>query len=236
LNARTLSTAATDQRYYEEHQIDEDRLALWYYARLIRRLRPGGGRLLDFGCGTGHLLRRVSASFEALGYDASAYARNRARLNAPDATILEEWGSLRARSLDVIVALHTLEHLRRPPAVMAQLAQLLTPGGTFLFVVPNTHSLGRRLKRERWFGHRDPTHYSLLSRGEWVGVAREAGLEVQWVRGDGWWDVPYVRVVPTSVQRVLFRAPAALQLLWPGARPLLPPAAGECLIVAAQRP
>ena len=230
-----MSSEATDQRYYEAQQIEEDRVALWYYARVIRRLRPTGGRLLDFGCGTGHLLRRLSAHFEALGYDASAYARNRARMNAPDATILEEWGSLRERSLDAIVALHTLEHLRRPQAVVTQLTRLLAPGGIFLFVVPNTHSLGRRLKRKRWYGHRDPSHHSLLSRGEWVALARAAGLEVQWVRGDGWWDVPYLRFVPTSMQRAIFGAPAAVQLFWPRARPFLSSALGECLIIAAVR-
>ena len=182
-----MSNEAADQQYYETQGIEDDRLALWYYARLLRYLHPNGGRLLDFGCGTGHLLRRLSPHFETLGYDASAYARNRARMNAPDATILEEWASLRARSLDAIVALHTLERLRRPQAVMAQLTQLLEPGGTFCFVVPNTHSLGRRIKRERWHAHRDPTCRSLLSRGEWISLAREAGLDVQWVRGDGWW-------------------------------------------------
>ncbi|HVN85597.1 MAG TPA: class I SAM-dependent methyltransferase [Candidatus Binatia bacterium] len=224
-----------DQDYYREHGIEDDRLALWYYARVVRHLRPTGGRLLDFGCGTGHLLRRLSARFDACGYDASAYARSQARLNAPDATILEEWGSQRTRSFDIIVALHTLEHLRRPPAVMTQLAPLLTPGGVFLFVVPNTNSLGRRLKRDRWFAHRDAHLHSLLSRGEWVGLAREAGLDVQWVCGDGWWDVPYLRLVPASLQRAVFGVPAAVQLFWPRARPFLPPAFGECLIVSAIR-
>jgi SAM-dependent methyltransferase len=228
-------TGSYDKSYYEEGQLDEDRIALWYYARIVRRLHPSGGRLLDFGCGTGHLLRRLSATFDAMGYDASPYARNRARLNAPEATILEEWGSLSPDSLDVITALHTLEHLRRPQAVVAQLARLLKPGGTLLFVVPNTSSLGRRLKRERWFAYRDSGHHSLLSRGEWVNLLRQTGCAILWVRGDGWWDAPYLPFVPTAMQRVLFGAPAAMQLIVPIGRPFLPPQLGECLIVAARR-
>jgi SAM-dependent methyltransferase len=224
-----------DEAYYESQRLDEDRIGLWYYARVIRKLGVKGGRVLDYGCGTGHLLKRLTSWFETLGYDASAYARSRARMNAPEATILEEWGSLAQRSLDLIVALHTLEHLKRPQAVMPQLTGLLRPGGRFLFVVPNTASVGRRLKRDDWFGHRDPTHCSLLSPGEWVSVARQAGLTVDWVRGDGWWDAPYVPVLPLRLQQALFGAPAALQLIWPTARPFLPPRMGECLIVACSR-
>jgi SAM-dependent methyltransferase len=224
-----------DEHYYETVHLEDDRIALWWYARVVRRLSPQGGRLLDYGCGTGHLLKRLTGSFEAFGYDASAYARSRARLNAPDAVILEEWASLPVQSLGLIVSLHTLEHLRRPHAVVAQLAGLLQRGGIFFYVVPNTASLGRRLKRARWFGYRDATHHSLLSQGEWVSLTRQAGLDVLWVRGDGWWDAPYLPLLPTAFQRMLFGAPAALQVFSPIARPFLPAGFGECLLVAARR-
>jgi len=230
-----VSTGTYDERYYDQGRLDEDRIALWYYARVVRRLGPRGGRLLDFGCGTGHLLKRVSADFETVGYDSSPYARTRARINAREAVILEEWASLAPESFDVIVSLHTLEHLRRPRDVVPRLVGLLRPKGTFLFVVPNTASLGRRLKRDNWFAYRDPTHHSLLSQGEWIGLIRQCGLSTLWVRGDGWWDAPYVSLLPLSLQRALFGAPAALQLMWPTRRPFLPARMGECLIVAARR-
>jgi SAM-dependent methyltransferase len=72
---------------YEQRQLAGDRLALRWYARVLQRLRPNGGRLLDFGCGTGHLLKRLSAHFEAYGYDASPFARTQCRSTAPDAVI-----------------------------------------------------------------------------------------------------------------------------------------------------
>jgi SAM-dependent methyltransferase len=222
--------------YYVTFGLDDDRIALWFYARLLRRLRPRGGRLLDFGCGTGHLLRRLTDHFETYGYDASPHARSRCRLTAPDAVVLEECESIAADSLDVIVSLHTLEHMARPLAALQGLAVRLAPNGLFLFVVPNPGGLGRRLKQRRWFAHRDPTHCSILSQGEWMTLARRAGLTVQWIRGDGMWDPPYVRALPTSWQRVLFGAPAALQLASPLRRPFLPPFFGECLIVAVTKP
>jgi SAM-dependent methyltransferase len=222
------------ETYYAQHGLAGDRIALWFYARLLRRLRPKGGRLLDFGCGTGHLLRRLSEHFEAYGYDASAEARSICRLSAPDAVVLEEWESLPAGHFDVVVALHALEHLTQPRRAMEALAQHLAPGGLLLFVVPNPGGIGHRMKGRAWFAYRDATHVSVLSRGEWLTMARRCGLTVRWVRGDGMWDPPYVPLLPVSVQRLLFGAPAGVQILLP-VRPFLPDAFGECLIVAAER-
>ncbi|MGD9762688.1 MAG: class I SAM-dependent methyltransferase [Candidatus Binatia bacterium] len=224
------------EQYYARHGLAGDRVALWFYARLLRRLRPAGGRLLDFGCGTGHLLRRLSEHFEAYGYDASPEARSACRLTAPDAVVLEEWESLPPGHFQAIVALHTLEHLSHPRPVIEGLARRLAPGGVLLFVVPNPGGIGHRLKRRHWFAYRDPTHVSVLSRGEWLTIARRSGLRVLWVRGDGLWDPPYVPLLPVGVQRVLFGAPAGVQIALPLRRPFLPDYLGECLIVAAERP
>jgi SAM-dependent methyltransferase len=222
--------------YYAGHGLEGDRIALWYYARVTRRLAPAGGRVLDFGCGTGHLLRRLSRTFDAFGYDTNSPARSQCRVTAPDAVVLEEWQSLEPESFDAIVSLHTLEHIEKPGNTIEALTSKLVPGGALLFVVPNPSGWGHQLKKGGWFAHRDQTHCSLLSQGAWLTLARRAGLQIAWVRGDGMWDAPYTRGLPTALQRALFGAPAALQLASPIARPFLPPVLGECLIVAARRP
>lgn len=230
-----MAKSPYNETYYDRHGLAGDRVALWFYARLVRRLRPRGGRVLDFGCGTGHLLKRLSEHFEAYGYDASAEARGVCRMTAPDAVVLEEWESLPLDHFDAIVSLHTLEHLPQPRPVMDGLVKRLAPGGVLLFVVPNPGGLGHSMKGRKWFAYRDPTHVSVLSRGEWLTIARRLGLTVLWVRGDGMWDAPYVRLLPVGLQRVLFGAPAGLQLALPLRRPFLPDALGECLIIAAQK-
>ncbi len=224
-----------DQSYYDEHQTDRDRLALWYYARVIRARRPRGGRLLDFGSGTGHLLKRLRR-FEALAYDPSPYARRRLAENAPGAAVVEDWQTIPEGSLDVVVALHSLEHLPQPEATLDGLARRLAPGGLLLAVVPNPDGWGHRLKGRAWFAYRDPTHCSLLRRDEWLDLVRGCGLCLESVRGDGMWDAPYVSFLPVPVQRLLFGVPAGLQVLSPLARPFLPPAWGECLILQARKP
>ena len=120
--------------------------------------------------------------------------------------------------------------------MVESLARRLAPGGLLLFVVPNPSGLGHRIKGRRWFAYRDPTHVSILSRGEWLTIARRCGLTVRWVRGDGMWDAPYVPLLPVGFQRMLFGAPAGVQILLPLRRPFLPDVLGECLIVAAERP
>ena len=149
--------------------------------------------------------------------------------------ILEEWESFAPESFDIIVSLHTLEHVPRPFPILEGLAARLVSGGTLFFVVPNVGGLGHRLKGKQWFAYRDPTHTSLLSQGQWVTLVRRAGLKVVSVHGDGMWDPPYVRRIPAGLQRVVFGAPAAVQVFWPFSRPFLPAVLGECLIVTARK-
>jgi len=150
--------------------------------------------------------------------------------------VLEEWESLPRASFDVIVSLHTLEHLAYPLPTLRRLAEKLVPDGVFFMVVPNPQGLGHRLKGKRWFGYRDATHVSLMARAEWIATLHKAGLQVSSIRGDGMWDAPYLPFLPAVVQRALFGAPAALQVFFPISKPFLPPILGECLVVTARRP
>lgn len=224
-----------DESYYARHGTGDDRIALWWYARVLRRLRPQGGRLLDFGCGTGHLLKRLTGHFTAFGYDPSPYARGECRIVAPQAVVLDDWQAIEPASMHAVAALHCLEHLQAPQPVLDGLGERLARGGLFFAVVPNTAGLGRRIKKDAWFGYRDPTHVSLLSPEQWRTALNRARLSVVAMYGDGMWDPPYLPFVPTLLQRALFGAPAALQVFSPVARPFLPPVLGECLILIARR-
>lgn len=235
-HADHMSTPHADQGSGDAAALREERLPLWWYARVVRRLCPQGGRLLDFGCGDGGLLKRLSSHFEAFGYDAAPFARSRCRTNVPDAVILEAWESQPLASFDIIVSLHGMERLAHPLQTVKHFASQLTGGGILLFVVPNPGGLGRRLKGQGWFAYHQSARGALLTHGEWVMLLRKAGFEVVSVCGDGLWDVPYVALLPISVQRALFGVPAALQVSWPPARPFLPATVGECLIITARKP
>jgi SAM-dependent methyltransferase len=228
------ATPSYDADYYAANDQGGDRLALWFYARLASRLAPPGASVLDFGCGTGHLSRRLSRRFSCLAYDASPYARERTAIVAPAAQVVEDVGALEPTSLDLVCSLHVLEHVPAPSATFHEITAVLKPDGRFMFVVPNPEGWGHRIKRGDWFAYRDPTHCSLLSRDQWLEEARRGGLTIEAVHADGLWDVPYVARIPAWLQRPVAGLPGALQVAL--GRSFLPADWGECIIVVARRP
>lgn len=212
-----------------------------FYARLSERLlrRCGGSRLLDVGCGQGFTLGQLGSKVDAWGLEVSDYAAQRCATFAPNAHIVVgniEDGvppALAAASFDVVVARYVLEHLRDPAAAMTRCAQLVRPGGYFLFAVPNTESPGRTLKGDQWFGCLDETHCSLLSPSEWKDLVPRSGLRLEKVFGDGLWDVPYLRRVPRLVQFAIFSIPTILAVFFVSTA--LPLRWSENLIAIAQK-
>lgn len=67
-----------DEAYYQANGQYGDRPALRFYVRLVRRYL-GAGPYLDFGCGTGHLLRRLSRIGSATGFEISPFSAARDR-------------------------------------------------------------------------------------------------------------------------------------------------------------
>lgn len=207
-----------------------------YYMRLVTHYCRRG-RLLEVGCGLGHLLGMFDGAFETYGVDISEYAVRMTRENAPRARVLvadlEGLSMFPDAYFDVLIAKHVVEHLPDPPGAFQQFARILKPGGLFLFGTPNTESALRGLKGERWYALHDKTHISLKSPMEWASLTRAAGMQIVKMIGDGLWDVPYLPVIPTTLQRMVFGLPAALQVVTGTA--WMPVALGESVIVVARK-
>lgn len=211
-----------------------DRRPLWWYARVIRRLCPRGGRLLEYGCGTGQLLQYLTPDFDAFGYDEDPLQRHRCRTAVPDAVVLEEWDAVETESCDIVVAVDGLGGAR-PLDAVRRLASKLVPDGFLFVVAPNPGGLAHRLKGRDWFAKDRAGELAFLSRGEWVTLMRKADLRIVDIESDGLWDAPYVPLIPAALQRAVFDVPVAVQGFWPISRSLFPAAVGECLLITARK-
>jgi SAM-dependent methyltransferase len=105
--------------------------------RLLARIpRRTPGRLLDAGCGAGHLLALArDAGWEAVGVEPSAEARDRYGLEVL-AGLLEDV-PLPDACFDVVRLVNVLDQAPRPARLLATAHRVLRPGGLLLVRVPN---------------------------------------------------------------------------------------------------
>lgn len=225
------------QAFYEGYggRLNQYWWARRFYANLIKRYRDCG-KLLEIGCGLGHVLMRLEDRFETYGIDVSEYAIEQARANTRRSVlkvaVAEEVGSLPG-PFDVIAAFHVVEHLVDPGRVLGECARMTRPGGLVALATPNPEAPFAKRKGSRWYAAGDPTHISLKPPGEWIALTRQAGYRVRKVFGDGMWDVPYVPLIPSRLQFLVFGLPAALQVAT--SIPFIPVSLGESLILVAER-
>jgi len=213
-----------------------------FYARLAQKYGPRQGRVLEIGCGLGHLLEwfllpQQAGRYQVYGTDINLSALSVARRNVPGAHYLmlsaEDLSPLGEAGFQIIIAKHVLEHLPDPQKAIAEVSRLLAPGGVFLMATPNLDSPMRALKKEAWIGYQDPTHISLKSPKEWLALLRKHHLQPQKIFSDGFWDSPYLPWLPRSFQKLLFGWPGGLQAIlgWS----IIPLRLGESLIVIAKK-
>jgi SAM-dependent methyltransferase len=154
-------------------------------ARALARRHPGGGDLLDLGCGAGRLWSFVAGQFDRyLGVDvvrhdgfpdAGEFHRvdlDTGRVDLPDAVAA------------AAVAVETIEHVENPRALARELTRLARPGGLVLITTPSQVSMMAKISlclRNVFpaFVERPglyPAHITALLEVDLVRILRECGL------------------------------------------------------------
>ncbi|HEX7135004.1 MAG TPA: class I SAM-dependent methyltransferase [Iamia sp.] len=179
-------------------------------ATAAARHLPPGGRVLDVGCGVGHVLAlleqaRPDADLHALDVDPQCLALTRSRVH--DLTsqpldlqvLLDEplpW------AVDQILLSHVLEHSRRPADLVERLVDQLPPTGTLVVAVPNTARPTVTIKSALRRDDVNRGHAYSWDRSHWMNfLERIVGLDVVEYVPD------YVPIVP---ERVRSRWPAPI--------------------------
>jgi SAM-dependent methyltransferase len=182
--ARTTPPPSVEER--ARVTLGTSRVAIYrLVARVLRARHPGGGTLLDVGCGTGNLWRFTSDQFDRyVGADVVHYQGfpesghfhqvdlETGRVPQPDG------------SAEVVAAVETIEHVENPRALVRELVRLVRPGGLVLVTTPNQLSLlsklGLVLKNQfPFFQERPglyPAHLTALLEVDLLRIARECGL------------------------------------------------------------
>lgn len=222
----------SDSNYFQNNGQDVDRPALKYYFKVFRRYLKCG-QVLDYGCGVGFLSKRLATIYDTMAYDVSDYSRQTTKINSPKTKVVDSESEIKSDSLNGIICLHTLEHIKNPGSTLKKMSGWLKKGGMFLMVVPNPGGWGHKIKKSKWFGFRDNTHVSILTANEWGNLVQASGFQITKTAGDGFWDVPYLPWLPCWLQKLIF-FPTCLGLVLSG-RLLYSKYFGECLILMAKR-
>lgn len=147
---------------------------------------PGPLRIVDLGCGQGDFLRAARARFpeaELAGIDLSQAGMDLARRRVPQARFFRaDFAAPQGLPAELsgfathIICSEVLEHLDQPELVLANVKQLLAPGGQLVVTVPG----GPRSAFDLHIGHR--RHYSPQSL---KALVEGAGYQSERVEGAG---------------------------------------------------
>ena len=138
------------------------------------------GALADLGCWVGFLLAEArDRGWRTVGVEpsrfASAYARDRLGLEVLTADLVS--APLPRASFDAITMGDVIEHLVTPGEGLAQIRELLAPGGVLWLALPDAGSRVARTLGRRWWSV-IPTHVQYFTRRSIATLLARQGFEV----------------------------------------------------------
>ena len=205
-----------------------------FYAILARRYGKPKMRLLEIGSGLGHLVGQLASTFDTVAMDINPWALQQSRniaSHSKHVSAQAEALPFDDNAFGVVIIKHVIEHLLHPETAISELGRIISPDGVLVFSTPNLSSLLKPWKGEQWIGYQDPTHISLKQPPEWLDMIQKAGFKIQKVFSDGFWDVPYISVIPKIAQKIIFGSLGGIQAII--GLPFLPMRWGESIMVIA---
>lgn len=123
--------------------------------------RANIGKVLEIGCSTGLFLKELEGrGFDVMGVEfnkeAVLYATSKLNLSVQRGDFLLT--DVPDIHFDFVIGLMVLEHFSNPMEALKKIHQSLKKEGLFIFNIPNTGSIERKIFKERWFAYEIPRH------------------------------------------------------------------------------
>ncbi|NJN00147.1 MAG: class I SAM-dependent methyltransferase [Aquincola sp.] len=150
-------------------------------ARSYAFLTPAaaGRSALDYGCGNGDLVRRMTAiGVRARGTDFDGMALAACRRAGLDVLEIDDCPSLPAQSLDLLTCMNVIEHVPDPDATLTWFRQVLHPQGSLLIETPNADAWLARALGPGWRGLEVPRHLNVFTLEGLHELLHRNGFEV----------------------------------------------------------
>lgn len=174
-----------DKDYFARRSLTSWKVLRFYFTRLTKEMDfrdIRNKKLLDIGCGLGYFSKIACGfGFEVYGIDISRYAIKQAKkIVDADFFCVDVQNSLPFKDafFDVVTMFDVIEHLEKPYNALREIHRLLKTNGIFVVTTPNVDSLSRRIKKEKWIGFSDKTHFTLYTVHSLKSVLNKSGFHV----------------------------------------------------------
>lgn len=220
-----------DETYYIKNGQIDDRPALGWYKKLSKKYLDTS-HMLDFGCGTGTVIERLSALGQIDGFDTSEFALNKAKLRNPKSVLYGQLDEIPSSTFSAVVSIHVFEHLGPSElnSAIEILVRSLMANGRFLIVTPQFDGFAHKRTGSLWSGFSDNTHCNLMTAQNVRDLLSRNGFSLVREFTDGPWNGPYITGL--KMEKFLLQVPCALQVLC--GRKFLPVGFGESYVAIWQ--
>ena len=137
------------------------------------------GKLLDYGCGTGHFLSGASkAGWQVSGIEPDDTARNQVDSSLSSSIHSSVDAIDEDARFNVITLFHVLEHVHRLEETLNQLISRLDKNGVLFLALPNYQSEDAQQYGLHWAGYDVPRHLYHFNQRSVFQLSKKYGLNI----------------------------------------------------------
>lgn len=146
---------------------------------LLEQIRCRPARVVDFGCGSGLFTRELAGLLpDSVVIGTDFHPAPPAELGNVRYIPLESTADL-AGQVDLVLALHVLEHDDDPAALLARIVRFAKSGGRVVIEVPNVDCIWAGVFGRYWDAWYLPYHRVHFSRDSLCRLVRQSGLTIE---------------------------------------------------------